>query len=159
MNETKNIKECKKLISNLENKQYFSAAVKVYKDKHSHIVNNLIANGINNELALKHAYKLILSHLHDIIREAEPFVEDVITNRIKKGESKDASQARKSVAGNLFQQFIVYSITQNIIIKNIDKNIVAILQSKKHHQKKQKYCRTLSMILMHIFDLNAMSSV
>ena len=129
MKEANNIKICKKLVLDLEKKQYFSAAVKAYKDKYNCIVNDLISKGVKKEVASAEAYKLILSHLHDIMREAEPLVEAVITQRIEKGEIKDASQARKSVAGNLFQQLVAYSLAQNIIVKNIDKNVIVTLSA------------------------------
>lgn len=129
MPEAKNIRVCKKLISDLEKKQYFSAAVQAYKNKYNCIVDDLVANGTDNDIALKEAHKTILSHLHDIMREAEPLVEEVIQRRIENGEIKDASQARKSVAGNLFQQFIAYSLAQNIVDKNIDKNIIVTLSA------------------------------
>lgn len=129
MKEAKNIKICKKLISDLEKKQYFSAALKAYNDKYSDIVNNLVDEGTDEKIASANAYKLVLSHLHDIMRSAEPLVEEVITQRIQKGQIKDASQARKSVAGNLFQQFIAYSLAKNIVVKNISKNVIVTLSA------------------------------
>lgn len=129
MKEPKHIKACKKLIKDLESKQYFSAALKAYNASYDIIVDELVDAGVNKDIAQKEAYTKILSHLHDVMREGEAFVESVINERILKKEIKDASQARKSVAGNLFQQFIAYSIAKNILVGNINKNVIVTLSS------------------------------
>lgn len=129
MKEAKNIKLCKKLIARLEKKPYFSAAVKAYNNKYDWIVADLISKGVTEEVARTDSYKLILSHLYDVMQEAKPIVEEVIVKRIENGEIKDKDQARKSVAGNLLQQFVAYSLAKNIIVKNIEKNVVVTLSA------------------------------
>lgn len=130
MKEAKNITMCKKLIGDLEKKEYFSAALNAYNNRYADIVRKLMEEGEEEEVATAHAYKIILSHLHDIMRAAEPFVEAVIQQRIEKKVIKDAAQARKSAAGNLFQQFVAYTLAQNIVFRNIRKNVVVTLSAR-----------------------------
>ena len=130
MAEQKNIKECKKLIKTLENKTYFPAVLSVYNEKLCSISQTLVDSGMNETEARKKSYITILSSLHDIMREAESRVETIINNRIAEGKIQNADQARKSVAGNAFQQLIAYSIAKNIVEKNIDKNIVVTMSTK-----------------------------
>lgn len=129
MKEANHIKECKKLIKRLEKKEYFSAALTVYQSYYKSLVKDMTDSGIKKELSEKAAYIKILSFLHDIMREAQTLVEDVITSRLNSGEITDASQARKSAAGNLFQQFIAYSIAKNIVEGNINKKVIVTLSS------------------------------
>ena len=129
MAEKTNIKKCKKLVANLKKKVYFKSALVAYNKKYSQIVQELIAVGEEQDSANKKAYILVLSQLHDIMREAQPLIEDLINSRIENGEISDASQARKSVAGNLFQQFVAYTLAQNIIVQNINKDVIVSLSS------------------------------
>ncbi len=130
MKENKNIKNCKKLIADLEKKQYFSAALQIYNNKHKEIVEEIISNGSDKETATKTAYKLIFSYLHDIMRDAKDEVEKVINHRIEINEIKNADQARKSVAGNVFQQFVAYTLAQNILIGNINNKLTVTTSAK-----------------------------
>lgn len=129
MAEKTNIKKCKQLVSTLKKKVYFKSALAAYNKKYNQIVQKLVANGEQQEFANKKAYRLVLSQLHDIMREAQPLIEDVINSRIENGEISDASQARKSVAGNLFQQFVAYTLAQNILVQNINKDVIVSLSS------------------------------
>lgn len=129
MAEKTNIKKCKQLVSNLKKKVYFKSALAAYNKKYNQIVQKLVANGEQLESANKKAYRLVLSQLHDIMRETQPLIEDVINIRIENGEISDASQARKSVAGNLFQQFVAYTLAQNILVQNINKDVIVSLSS------------------------------
>lgn len=123
------IKKCREIVLKLEKMEYFSAILHLYEKKYDDIVNELIEDGKKKDEAKKEAYKIILSHLHDLMREAEGSIEKVINDKISKGKIKDASQTRKSVAGNLFQQLIAYTLAKNIIEKNIDKKVVVSLSA------------------------------
>lgn len=61
--------------------------------------------------------------------EAQPLIEDIINSRIKNGRISHASQARKSVESNLFQQFVSYILTQNVLVQNINKEVIISLSS------------------------------
>lgn len=130
MPETAHIKKCKKAIRNIKRKIYFPAALPVYEDVLAEIIAEQIAAGLDEDAAKKVATKKVLSRLHDIMRIAQPLVEQVITDRVTSGEIKDANQARKSAAGNVFQQMLAYAIAQNIIIGNITKPVVVTMSVK-----------------------------
>lgn len=59
-------------------------------------------------------------------------MEAVILRRISDGKIKNADQARKSVAGNLFQQLVAYALAQNILCGNITAEIKVALTGKKN---------------------------
>lgn len=122
MPETINIRECRKLINNLNRKDYFSVAIIAY---------NSILNEIKDELRSqevedteKQAARLILSRLHDVMRMAQPLVETRIQDRVNSGQISNADQARKSVAGNVFQQMFAYSLAINVLNGNIVSPII-----------------------------------
>lgn len=130
MPNTKCIQECNKLIRQLESKPYFAAALPALNSKVTNIQQNLENNGISTDLARKQAIKKVLSHLHDVMREGQPLVEAEITTRINLGSIKNADQARKSAAGNIFQQMITYVLAKNVIEGNITKNVIITTSTK-----------------------------
>ncbi len=126
-----NIEKCRKLVATLERKEYFSAALEVYNGKYQEIINDLVASsGLDSETAAREAYRLMLSHICEILRGSEQKIRDVIYSRLERGELHDTTQATKSVAGNLFQQLFAYSLAKNIIVGNISKNVVVSLSPK-----------------------------
>lgn len=127
MPEAVNIKECKKLIRAIKRKTYFPAALPVYENVLAEIIAAQISAGLDEDAAKKAATKKVLSRLHDIMRTAQPLVEQVITDRVTSGAIESADQARKSAAGNVFQQMLAYAIAQNIIIGNITKPVAVTM--------------------------------
>lgn len=131
MPEAAHIRACKNLIRHLNGKTYFPAALPIYEQVLMEIIAEQIASGFDADGARKAATKLILSRLHDVMRAAQPLVEQVIANRMRAGQIKNADQARKTAAGNVFQQMLAYAIAQNILIGNITKP-VAVTMSVQH---------------------------
>lgn len=130
MPEAAHIKECKKLIRDIKGKTYFPAALPIYERILAEIIAEQTAAGLSEDAARKAATKMILSRLHDIMRAAQPLVEQVIINRVTSGEIQSADQARKTAAGNVFQQMLAYAIAQNVLIGNITKQIVVTMSVK-----------------------------
>jgi len=124
-----NIRECNKLIRKLERNNYFSAALPAYNEKLNTIINDLREEEIDDAEAL--SYIRILSYLSEIMRNAQPLVDDYIQSRVDNGSIRDASQARKSAAGNIFQQFVAYTLSKNIVLGNINKDIVVTTSTKR----------------------------
>lgn len=127
MSKAAHIKECEKLIRDIKRKTYFPAAFPVYEYVLAELVAEQTAAGLNSDAALKVASQKVLSRLHDIMRAAQPLVEQVITDRVTSGEIRSADQARKSAAGNVFQQMLAYAIAQNIIIGNVTKPVAVTM--------------------------------
>lgn len=120
---TKNGKSlCQKLINDLEKKPYFSIALKAYTDK----LNEILSDGTEKTLAVK----VILNHLNEIMRNAQPLVEDYIQRRVESGEIRSADQARKSAAGNIFQQMFAYILAMNVIVGNLSDDLVVTTSVK-----------------------------
>lgn len=94
MNNKKNIKDCIKLINYLEKKAYFSVVAKIFSSK--------LESLTDSAKSKKEATLLILSELESILTTARDQVEKVITKRIQSGKIRNADQARKAAAGNLF---------------------------------------------------------
>lgn len=124
MPEAKYRKENQELIRSLEKKVYFSAALTAYEQELSPIKTGLLAAGVGEEEAERRSEREVLSHLHDIMRAAQPLVEAVIRERLASGEIKSADQARKSAAGNIFQQLFAYSLAKNILNGNISAHVI-----------------------------------
>lgn len=123
------ITECKKLIRSLNGKTYFPVALPAYNEKLSEIVLELQAEGETEAERL--GYIKILSNLSEIMRTAQPIVEDYIQQRVTNGIISDASQARKSAAGNIFQQFVAYTLAKNVVLGNIESEVVVTTSTKK----------------------------
>lgn len=127
MPEAAHIKACRKLISDLNGKIYFPAVLPVYEEFLTEIMAEQMSIGLTEEDARKAATQKILSQLHDIMRATQPLVERLITNRVRSGEIRNADQARKTAAGNLFQQLFAYAIAQNILIGNVTKPVAVTM--------------------------------
>lgn len=126
-----NRKECKKLIDKLERKPYFSAALEVYDDVIEELVKEFIDEGMENNEAEHKAHITLMSLLTDVMRKAEPKVEAVIQKRVADGEIDDPNQARKSAAGNVFQQMVAYCMAENIINGNLHPRLVVKMSGFK----------------------------
>lgn len=118
------IQKCNQLIRQLEGKPYFAAALPALNTKISNIQQELESIGMSTDDARKQAIKNVLSHLHDVMRDGQPLVEAEITARINRGVITNADQARKSAAGNIFQQMVAYILAKNVIENNITKNVI-----------------------------------
>lgn len=118
------IGRAKRLVNTLGSKIYFSTAVGAYDQKLSSIQSKLTNSGIPEAEAKKQSVKKILSCLNDVMRNAQPLVERLIDDRLDSGVISNADQARKSAAGNIFQQMFAYSIAKNILCGNITAHII-----------------------------------
>lgn len=127
MPEAAHIRKCNTLIRQLNRKTYFPAALPIYEQIFDEIVRDKISAELAESDAKKEATKVMLSRLHDVMRAAQPLVEDVIKNRVSTGEINNADQARKTAAGNVFQQMLAYTIAQNILIGNITKPVAVTM--------------------------------
>lgn len=58
------------------------------------------------------------------MRAAQPLVEELINSRIASGAITNADQARKSAAGNIFQQLFAYSLAKNVLNGNIVSHVI-----------------------------------
>lgn len=63
------------------------------------------------------------NHLYEYLINSKNAVENLIQERIAKGEIKDASQARKSIAGVAFSSLIIWVFLQNKANGNVAKSI------------------------------------
>lgn len=126
-----NIRNCNKLIRKLERMNYFAGALGVYNNKLSEL--STVISEENPDLSeadiLKVSYRKILSHLSSIMRSAQESVEAIIQDRIDSGEITNADQARKSIAGNIFQQIIAYTLAKNIVLGNITGNLTVTMST------------------------------
>ena len=122
--------KCQQLIQQLERKPYFAAALPALSLKIQELQQTLENNGVVSHIARKLAIKNVLAHLHDVMRAAQPLVEAEIMNRINTGLITNPDQARKSAAGNIFQQMVAYILAQNVIENNITKNVIVTTSTK-----------------------------
>lgn len=124
-------KENQKVLRRLEKAMYFIPTISVFNDR----LNSLIdADTSEQEATIK-----IMSFLTDILKSSQSLVEDIIQGRIASGEIKDASQARKSVAGNNFQRLIAYSVIRNILVGNIPKDVIVNVGHTSKHPILEEY--------------------
>lgn len=65
----------------------------------------------------------VFNHLYDYLVDCKDEVETLIQKRIRRGEIKDASQARKSIAGSAFSNLIIWVFLKNKERGNIRQNI------------------------------------
>ncbi len=127
MPEAAHIRKCRALIKGLQRKTYFPAALPAYEQLLEEIAQEQIDEEIDEVRAKKIATRLILSRLHDVMRAAQPLVEQAITERIAAGSITDADQTRKTAAGNVFQQMFAYALAQNIVEGNIIKPVIVTM--------------------------------
>lgn len=123
------IRKCNNQIQSIERNDYFSAAFPAYNEKLSAIICELRENGTAD--AEKVGYTKILSYLSQIMRSAEPLVNEYIHSRKERGLIKDESQARKSAAGNIFQKFVAYTLAKNVVLGNIEREVIVTTSTKK----------------------------
>lgn len=123
------IRQCNKFINSLQGKIYFPYALPTYNEKLNELFVELRSNGIVD--VEKEGYKIILSYLTEIMQEAQQSVDEHIQHRFETGEITDKDQARKNAAGNVFQQFVAYTLSKNIVIGNINKDVVVTTSTKK----------------------------
>lgn len=130
MPEAANIRKCRQLINRLEGMAYFSVALTAYNEKLAEIHDALMVENGNEDVATRTSFIRILPYLHDIMRLAQDRVEAFIQSRVRSGEITNADQARKSAAGNIFQQFFAYTLAKNIVHGNITAPVVVTTSVK-----------------------------
>lgn len=123
-----NIRECNNLIRSLQTKTYFPYALPAYNERLNEILEELRLNGIED--VEKEGYKRILSYLTVIMREAKPLVDERINQRFEAREITDKDQARKTAAGNVFQQFVAYTLSKNVVLGNINRDVVVTTSTR-----------------------------
>ncbi|WP_457638732.1 BsaWI family type II restriction enzyme [Persephonella sp.] len=79
----------------------------------------------------RHGTIEVFDYLHDIMRNSQDSVEELIRERVIQGEIKDPNQARKTVAGNSFQFLILYALIENIEEGNLPNSLI-VLKTKQH---------------------------
>ena len=131
MGRAENRKECKKLIEKLEKKPYFAAALEAYEEVMEELVDHFIDEEMKEEVAEHTASIAIMSLLTGVMIKAKPKVEAVIQKRVAKGKIEDPDQARKSAAGNVFQQMVAYCMAENIINGNLSPRLVVKMNGFK----------------------------
>lgn len=79
----------------------------------------------------------IFDYLYNYLTDSKDKVEKLIQKRIQKGEIKDASQARKGIAGNAFSNLIVWVFLKNKEQGNIKENIfiTSEISTVPHHEE------------------------
>ncbi len=65
----------------------------------------------------------VLDQLHDILRDSQLDIENLLDRRIEEGKIKDKDQARKSIVGNAFSNSLIYIFLYNKIYENIPSHI------------------------------------
>lgn len=79
---------------------------------------------INVDISTKTlSFQEIFNHLYGYLVDCKDEVETLIQKRIQEGEIKDASQARKSIAGSAFSNLIVWVFLKNKEQGSINQNI------------------------------------
>ena len=68
-------------------------------------------------------WKAIFDEIYNVMIHTKPKVDLLLETRRDEGKIKDIDQARKSVAGNLFSNLIIYIFLQNKIYGNINPDI------------------------------------
>jgi len=74
---------------------------------------------IENSRDTKNEWKNIFNQLYEILTTTKETVDGLLEDRKIKGEIRDVSQARKSIAGNAFSSLVIYTFLQNKIYENI----------------------------------------
>lgn len=98
----------RKTLQDIENKYYMKPMLEAIKA-------DLNAQKITLQSCFNHLYNYLVS--------SKEKVENLIQERITKGEIQDASQARKSIAGGAFSSLIVWVFLQNKAKGNVAQNI------------------------------------
>lgn len=79
---------------------------------------------INADISTKTlSFQEIFNHLYGYLVDCKDEVDNLIQKRIQKGEIKDASQARKSIAGSAFSNLIIWVFLKNKEQGRVKQNI------------------------------------
>ena len=98
--------------------------LKALQDIESKYYMQPMLSAINADLkAEKLTLKELFNHLYEYLTNSQKAVESLIQARIARGEIKDASQARKSIAGSAFSSLIIWVFLKNKEQGNIAKHI------------------------------------
>ncbi|MEM9423565.1 MAG: hypothetical protein AAF975_02100, partial [Spirochaetota bacterium] len=69
-------------------------------------------------------WRELFNGLYSLLIDSKESVDKLLHRRLKNGEIKDISQARKSIAGNAFAKLLVYVFIQNKVCGNIRPDIL-----------------------------------
>ena len=126
----KNIRKCTTLLNQISKKEYFRIFKRTIDAEIQNLERIKISSGMSQSNAEREAYKDILNYLSNVLQNGQTNIDAHINNKIQNGEISNADQARKSVAGNLFQQSIAYLLAKNVILGNITKPIIVTTSVK-----------------------------
>jgi len=117
------------MLNKEENKNLESIKANPYMQKTIALIEDFVEN--HKSKNKKVAYLAVFDEVFSILKEAQPFVEEYLKKRKKKGEIKDEKQALKSIAGNSFSLVLVYIFLKNKETENICENIFITSQISK----------------------------
>jgi len=106
---------------------------KISETYYMHPAINMIDDLISVSKNKKEKWKEIFNQLYEILTGTKDNVDKLLEDRKQKGEIRDISQARKSIAGNAFSNLVVYTFLQNKLQRNINPKI--FITSKKSEIK------------------------
>jgi len=75
----------------------------------------------------------VLDHLTEVMRCAQPHVEELIQKRKYDGDITNVDQTRKNIAGNAFQCLVVYSLIGLQEKGELNTDLVITLKPKNHY--------------------------
>lgn len=130
MRVAKNIRKCTTLINQISKKEYFRIFKPTIDAEIQSLTTIKINAGLSDSDAEKEAYKDILNSLSSVLQNGQTNIDAHINNKIQNGQISNADQARKSVAGNLFQQSIAYLLAKNVVLGNITKPVIVTTSVK-----------------------------
>ena len=97
--------------------------IKRKKEIESKYYMNPILGEFNKRVKSKEDYGKIFSYLHEILVNSKSKIDDLLEKRKERGEIKDVSQARRSIAGAAFSNLVEYLFycckEKNLIRENI----------------------------------------
>lgn len=120
----KSIKSNREMISGLDSRIYWQPTLEALNAKLDKIQST-------HDYTEKKALIKVLDFLEEIMRDSQQGVEEMIQERIKKGEIHNADNARKPAAGSNFQALAAYSLAMNVIKGNLPP-LYVVIKPKKH---------------------------
>jgi type II restriction enzyme len=109
----------KSILNKEELKQLSDIREKYYMKPILSRIDKFINKGKNGKLVWKNAF----DNVHKLMVDSKADVEKLLVKRKKSGEITSKDQARKSIAGSVFSNAIVYIFLMNKDIKNISSDI------------------------------------
>ena len=105
----------------------------LYKEKNKIENNENIHKSLDilEEYIKKYGEIKTFDFLNKIMRESQPFVEELLNKRKEENPNYNKDQARKTIAGNNFQFLVLYLLILNVEIGNLPDNLI-VLKTKQH---------------------------